>query len=301
MTSPYHSGELAVQTRAGVQEEADQLGKIISSSIKPAAQDFLSSQRLMIAGTVGASGQVWASLLTGKPGFVKAVSEQTVRVDAAPVPGDPLNENLQLQNDIGILVIDLATRRRLRLNGKAEVWPGEGLYIHVRQAYFNCPKYIQSRHLAADDTEQLEGYGIQRVKALTKEQQRWIMRADTFFIASFRPQSGADASHRGGYPNFIQVLSANKLVFPDYSGNNMFNTLGNIAVNPNVGLLFIDFEFGRTLQLTGKASIIWSTDRAAEFAGAERVVAFQIDEAIDIFNASPLRWRFVEYSPFNPA
>jgi len=141
MTSNYHAGELAVQARAGVQAQADRLAKGISSIIQPAAQDFLCSQRLAIASTVGTDAQVWASLLTGEPGFVQAIAEQTVRINATLVPGDPLSENLLLQSDIGILVIDLATRRRLRLNGKAEVQPDGCIYVHTKQAYFNCPKY----------------------------------------------------------------------------------------------------------------------------------------------------------------
>ncbi len=301
MTSVYHAGELVVQARAGVQAQADRLGKGIGSIIQPAAQDFLRSQRLAIASTVGTDAQVWASLLTGEPGFVQAIAEQTVRINATLVPGDPLSENLLLQSDIGILVIDLATRRRLRLNGKAEVQPDGCIYVHIKQAYFNCPKYIQIRHLDADANKLPAIPQIQRTQALTYQQQQWIAKTDTFFIASFHPESGADASHRGGYLGFVRVLNANQLVFPDYTGNNMFNTLGNITINPQTGLLFIDFERGNTLQLTGKASIIWDAKQVAEFIGAERLVEFQIDRVLEITEASALHWRFREYSPYNPA
>lgn len=299
MTSIYHSGELAVQARVGVQEEADRLGKIIGSIIQPVAQNFLRSQILAIAGTIDASGQVWASLLMGEVGFVQAVTEDTVRINAASIPGDPFSENLLLQDEIGILVIDLATRRRLRINGKAEQLDG-GIYVHIKQVYFNCPKYIQIRHLETDATEINTPDEIQCTDTLTSKQQQWIAQTDTFFIASFHPESGVDASHRGGYPGFVQILNASKLVFPDYSGNNMFNTLGNIFVNPRAGLLFIDFAGGNTLQMTGKASLIWDTERLKEFAGAERLVEFQIDQVLEITHANSLHWRFVEYSPFNP-
>lgn len=301
MTSMYHSGELAVQARTGVQEEAKALGKSIGSLIKPTAQAFLHTQRLVITSTVDAGNRVWASLLTGEPGFVQVLAEQMIRTDAAPVTGDPLPENLLLQNEIGILALDLATRRRLRLNGNAEIQPDNSIYLRTKQVYFNCPKYIQSRKLTADVTKLPVLPEIQRTPTLTSFQQQWIAQTDTFFIASFHPDSGADASHRGGYPGFVRILNASKLVFPDYSGNNMFNTLGNISVNPLCGLLFIDFERGRTIQVTGKASVIWEADRTVEFAGAERLVEFQIDEVIAITGASSLRWRFVEYSPFNPS
>ncbi|MBD2020206.1 pyridoxamine 5'-phosphate oxidase family protein, partial [Leptolyngbya sp. FACHB-36] len=122
---------------------------------------------------------------------------------------------------------------------------------------------------------------------------------DTFFIASLHPTHGADASHRGGYPGFVQVDSE-RLVFPDYSGNNMFNTLGNLQVNPSAGLLFIDFEQGHTLQLTGSATIVWEPERIATVAGAERLVEFQVQQVQQTSCASRLRWQFVEYSPANP-
>jgi predicted pyridoxine 5'-phosphate oxidase superfamily flavin-nucleotide-binding protein len=296
MTLIYHSGELAVQARAGVQEEAEALGKSIGSIIKPAAKEFLHSQQLAIASTIEANGRVWASLLMGEPGFMQGVAEQRVRITATPIPGDPLNENLRFRDEMGILAIDLATRRRLRLNGRAEMQPDCGIDLHTQQVYFNCPKYIQARHLDTAATKLPVVPEIRHTKTLTSEQQHWIAQVDTFFIASFHPESGADASHRGGYPGFVRILNASQLVFPDYSGNNMFNTLGNIAVNPFSGLLFIDFEQGNSLQLTGKACVVWDAEPAKEFAGAERLVEFQINEVIAITGASPLRWRFVEYS-----
>lgn len=135
---------------------------------------------------------------------------------------------------------------------------------------------------------------------MNQTNQLWITQADTFFIASFHPESGADASHRGGFPGFVQVVNSNKLVFPDYSGNNMFQTFGNLIVNPNAGLLFIDFEQGHTLQLIGKAKVIWDVDRLSEFAGAQRLVEFDIDQVLESRNATSRRWRFGEYSPVNP-
>ncbi len=296
----YHSGELAVQMRAGVQAEADRLGKSIGSIIQPTAQNFLRHQRLAIASSVETSGKVWASLLTGEPGFLQAMDEQTVWINTTPVKSDPLIENLLASNEIGLLVIELATRRRLRVNGKAQVQPN-GIYVHTKQVYFNCPKYIQVRHLDTEITLLNQVHQIQRAETLTSQQQQWMDEADTFFIASFHPESGADASHRGGNPGFVKVLNPSKLLFPDYSGNNMFNTLGNLVVNPNAGLLFIDFEKGSTLQLTGKATIVWDVERTAEFAGAERLVEFQIEQILEMTHTSPLRWRFGEYSPFNPA
>lgn len=300
MMSIYHAGELAVQARAGVQAEAEHLRKGIGGIIKPAAQEFLQTQQLAIASTIDERDRVWASLLTGELGFVQPLSEKTVEISAKLNPYDPIRNNLQLHYDIGLLVIDLATRRRLRLNGKAEIKLGGKILVYIQQVYFNCPKYIQRRRLRVNAVPVSSVPKVNRVMELTSEQQQWIAQADTFFIASFHPKSGADASHRGGNPGFVRILNASKLVFPDYAGNNMFNTFGNLFVNPQAGLLFIDFEQGNTLQLTGEAHIIWDTDRIAEFAGAERIVEFEIEQVLELRHASPLRWQFIDYSPYNP-
>jgi predicted pyridoxine 5'-phosphate oxidase superfamily flavin-nucleotide-binding protein len=225
-----------------------------------------------------------------------------VRIDATPFPGDPLAEALHgAGTQVGVLAIDLATRRRLRLYGEAERRP-DGIYVRARQVYANCPKYIQAREPETGGAEPglQDGYAL-RSRGLTDEQRRLISEADTFFIASAHPEGGADVSHRGGNPGFVRFLDVNALEFPDYSGNTMFNTLGNIAVNPNTGLLLLDFEGGGTLQLTGEALIVWDAGRAARFAGAERVIEFRIQEAVETRGAVPLRWRFEGYSPFNPA
>jgi hypothetical protein len=313
--APYHAGELAVQARAGVQELARRIGNSIGPSIPAAAQEFLRGQPLLVVASLDADGRVWASLLAGPPGFAQALDERTVLITARPAAGDPLGDNLRTGAPIGLLAIEFATRKRMRLNGVAEVLspgtggrPGAGLpfRVHAHQVYSNCPRYIQAREWTAiPDGRASDEPGasptLSRGRALTADQQRWIERADTFFIATAHPEGGADASHRGGLPGFVRIQDDGRLVFPDYAGNTMFNTLGNIVANPSSGLLFVDFETGATLQLTGRADVIWDADRTAEFAGAERVVAFDVDEAIEIAGAYPLRSRFVGYSPSNPA
>ena len=300
MKSKFHAGELEVQARAGVRDTARRVAGVIRSTMPPTAQEFVRSQQMVVMSTVDSDGRVWASILTGKPGFIQAVDERTLRIDAEPVSGEPLSENLKTGDEIGVLVIELSTRRRMKVKGKAELLQKRGIYVHAERVYALCPKYIQARVVVADPAESRVGHRIQRLENLSEKQRNWIAKADTFFIASFHPETGADASHRGGYPGFVTVLNENKLVFPDYSGNNMFNTLGNISANPNAGLLFIDFERGNTLQFTGKAQVIWDNDRVAEFAGAERLVEFDVERVIEIAGAIPLRWEFLGYSPFNP-
>jgi predicted pyridoxine 5'-phosphate oxidase superfamily flavin-nucleotide-binding protein len=300
MLSNYHAGEIAVQRRAGVEELAQRTGRGIRSTIPPVAQEFLRSQPMVIVGTVDGDRRVWASLLTGEPGFMQAVDEQTLRIDSRIVPGDPLHANLKKGAPVGLLAIEPARRRRMRLNGEVQMLKEGALYVRARQVYANCPKYIQAREWQADAITPLQATEVWRGTQLTAEQQDRIKSADTFFIASAHQQAGADASHRGGPPGFVRVAGSNKLMWGDYPGNGMFQTLGNIAVNPSAGLLFIDWERGSTLQLTGRARIVWDRELFAGFAGAERAVEFAVDEVIEIRGATRLRWRFLEYSPFNP-
>ena len=301
MAPMYHPGERSVQERAGVRDMADRIGRSIGTTIPSAARNFLRSQPLVIVGSVDAGRRVWASLLTGAPGLVQAVDEKTVRINARLAAGDPLGDNLAANDAVGLIVIEFATRRRMRLNGKAEVGKDGSITVHAQQVYSNCPKYIQTRTWSSKVPETRVTPAMQRRNSLTEEQQQWIREADTFFLASHHPAGGADASHRGGNPGFVRVLNEQHLMWPDYAGNTMFQSLGNIAENPRTGLLFVDFETGRTLQLTGKARIIWDQMRMAEFPGAERLLEFDIEDVIEIAGAHSLQWRFGSYSNFNPA
>lgn len=300
MTTIYHEGELAVQALAGVQGLASRIGRSIGSTIPPAAQEFLRRQPLAVVSTIDLKRRVWASPLTGKPGFLRVLDEKNLQIKAFPTEADPLYENLKFNHQIGVLIIEPATRRRMRLNGEAQLLSDGTLHIKTVQVYANCPKYIQAREWEFRDEQTVIEQSSKRHSSLSGEQQQWIQKADTLFIASSHSEGGADASHRGGYPGFVQIVNERLLVLPDYAGNKMFQTLGNLLANPQAGLLFMDFEKGSTLQLTGEARVIWDNQRAQELAGAERLVEFEIGEVLETTNALPLRWDFMSYSPFNP-
>jgi predicted pyridoxine 5'-phosphate oxidase superfamily flavin-nucleotide-binding protein len=151
----FHSGEIRVQTQAGVREEAQRLCNVISSTIKLSAKEFLHTQQLAIASTVDSKARVWTFLLIGNPGFVEVLNTQKIQINTTPIQTDPLHQNLQTTNDIGLLVIDLANRRSLRLHGKAEV-NQEKIKVEIQQVFFNCPKYIQTRHIEKTVIDSLE-------------------------------------------------------------------------------------------------------------------------------------------------
>ena len=92
---------------------------------------------------------------------------------------------------------------------------------------------------------------IERAAALSPKHAQLIANADTFFLGTIHPSRGADASHRGGPPGFVRV-DGNRLWWPDYPGNNMFNSFGNLAVDPSAALLFIDFDTGTALQFQAR-------------------------------------------------
>jgi predicted pyridoxine 5'-phosphate oxidase superfamily flavin-nucleotide-binding protein len=287
--SPFHTGELEMQRRAGVLDQARKVGRSIGSGLPKGVGPFLARQRLAVASSVDRAGRIWASLLTGPAGFLDAVDSQLLRLATRPLPGDPLTDDIATRPEIGLLALDPLTRQRMRFNGRG-LLSDEGLFLLVEQAYGNCSKYIQRRR-QEPDAEPREAPATPRVSSsLDPGQSAAIARADTFFIASFHPGGGADASHRGGFPGFVRVLRPDRLAFDDYPGNSMFNTLGNLVEYPSAGLLFVDFGNGDVLQLTGRPEV------RPDFS-----VEVHVDEVREMPGASPLRFSFVEYSPSNPA
>jgi uncharacterized protein len=299
MDAIYHSGEIKMQKEAGALEVATNMGRTVLPVIAHLYIDFIQSQPFVILGSADSLGMAWVSILTGKPGFMKVMNERTLRIDALPDQKGPISDNFRDGGEVGLLLIDLSTRRRLRVNGELELGEG-GFSMRTRQVYSNCPRYIQSRTCESVGDASVSPRLTGQTESLSGKQREWIVKADTFFVASCHPEGGADVSHRGGFPGFVQVIDKETIIWPDYNGNGMFNTLGNIMENPACGLLFLDFEKGGTLQLSGTADIIRDIERAASFLGAERLVEFRIKRIIEIENATNLRWSFIDYSPDNP-
>jgi predicted pyridoxine 5'-phosphate oxidase superfamily flavin-nucleotide-binding protein len=286
--SVYHRGEIEVQSRFGVREDAERLARGIAREIPSTVAPLLRNQRLAIATSLDGEGRPWPSLLTGPAGFIRAVDAHLLHVAAAPLASDPLAVNLRTRPELGLLVIDLHTRRRVRFNGRGLPSP-EGVFLLADEVYGNCPKYIQKRRLIGESDVPA---GTVRVSSsLDGPARALVAGADTFFLATWRPGGGADASHRGGRPGFVRVRDATTLELPDYPGNNMFNSLGNLRVHPRAGLLFVDFARGDLLQLTGRVQIRWEPETA---------IVVTIEEARSTPGGSPLRYELVEPSPVNP-
>ena len=265
--SPFHRGEKELQSRLGIRDKMEQVGRrMIHDHIPEQLQGFFLQLPLLLVGTTDEAGRPWASVLVGQSGFIQATDSHTLRVKGRPSYGDPLNKALVAGADIGALGLEFPTRRRNRVNGKIAHVDDGGFEIRVTQSFGNCPKYIQARELGSGSRIDTIGEHrtVHRREALNKADAALIARSDTFFIASQFSENGdwthgIDVSHRGGRPGFVIVGHETSLLFPDYSGNCMFNTLGNLLVNPRSGLLFFDFQTGDTLQLTGEAEILWES------------------------------------------
>ncbi len=312
LEAPYHEGELRVQQRAGEAEIAERTGRVIADSIMPRALEFIAKLPMAVLGSVDNRQRVWASLLIGRPGFMTA-DERAVEFDltqTARQPHDPLWANIKhtprprpRPRNVGALMIELATRRRLRVNGPATLIGPDRLRLDVDEAYPNCPKYIQRRHVLGDwQITEATPPKPRRGRALEPEQHALLASADTLFVASAHPDRGVDASHRGGNPGFVRVLNDTTLRIPDYRGNSMFNTLGNFTVHPHAGLVFPDFERGRILQLTGEPEIQWDLDDPDDqTGGTRRYWDLHIDGWLQTDMVQPPRWELLDYSPHNPS
>jgi ferredoxin-NADP reductase len=288
MSSPFHEGERAVQRRLGVHEGIEPWArKVVRPTLPSEHQAFYAALPFLVAAARDEKGRPWATLLTGRPGFAQAPDARSLAIATQPARGDALEHALAPGADLGLLGIELATRRRNRVNGRVASADAGGFVLGVEQSFGNCPQYIHERDwkLEPEASTPRRRHHTRFSPELT----RWIRRADTFFIATGHrgrgedAAFGMDASHRGGEPGFVRVEGERHLVFPDYAGNNHFNTIGNLLLEPRAGLLFVDFETGSLLQLTGRIEIDWDSPALSD-AGSHRLlrVVEKIRESDDV-------------------
>lgn len=302
MNSKFHPGERAMQAQAGETAMADRNSKLLANTVMAGARPFINQQFMAVLGSTDAEGQVWASMVFGRPGFLHTGDGSTITLDLPEQErdqADPLWANLADRPELGMLFIELGSRRRYRVNGALQRLDARGMELAVREAFPNCPKHIQRRHLRrlgepALPVRAVHGTVLDGVAA------GLVARADTAFVAS-RHDGGTDVSHRGGNPGFIELVDNTTLRIPDYHGNSMFNTLGNFLLDPHAGLCIPDFVHGQLLQLTGAATVHWNQDDPAnQTGGTGRYWEFKIAQWILRDTPQPLAWEYQDASPFNP-
>lgn len=295
-TPRFHAGELDVQARAGVPDEyTRRASAAIRDHMPDQHRQFFSTLPFFFLGALDGTGQPWATVLAGEPGFITAPDARALHIAGGLLPGDPLQGQLLPGRHVGGLGLAPLTRRRNRVNGIiSSVDAGDALSIAVTQSFGNCPQYIQQRGHRAEPAraEPL----VLRAATLNEQDRLLIERADTFFIASANlgaqasAARGVDVSHRGGRPGFVRVDPDGTLLVPDFVGNFFFNTLGNLLVYPRAGLLFVDFDSGDLLHLAVEGAIVWDGPLVDAFAGAERLLRFRVREVVRNVGALPFRW-----------
>jgi len=297
----FHAGELAMQQRAGVRPEAERLTRMLEAAeLYGGIARFLAGRTFLVITGRDRSGLLWTSPLLGPPGFLEVRSAVELAVHAAIPAGDPLHM-IAAGQKVGMTAVEFATRRRVRVNGILTAAASGLLTIEVEQAYGNCPQYIQQRLLEPSRDSGHDLAAVRHATALAEDDAQLIRSADTFFLGTVNPERGADASHRGGPAGFVRLDGTTRLWWPDYQGNNLFNSLGNLAVDPEAALLFFNFRDGQALQLSGTARVGW--DRAGEpgdDGGTGRRVVFAIKHLVSGWR---LGTREIIHAPYprNPA
>ncbi|SDR87390.1 hypothetical protein SAMN05216496_0256 [Pseudomonas sp. Z003-0.4C(8344-21)] len=296
--SPWHAGEQQLQAHVGVAERMEAFGrKVIRNWMPDQHREFYRQLPFMLLGAVDAQGRPWASVLEGEPGFADSLDPEHLHFTSRPAPDDPAQ--LRDGEPVGLLGIELHTRRRNRLNGHVANLTADGFELSVDQAFGNCPQYIQLRQFQRVPLSDPQTRPAQHLNSLDEAASALITSADTFFVASYVDVDGqrsVDVSHRGGQPGFVR-LEGNRLTIPDFAGNLHFNTLGNLLLNPKAGLLFIDFSTGDLLHLSGRTEILLEDPQIEAFQGAERLWTFEVEQVVRRPAALALRWRFDGMSP----
>jgi ferredoxin-NADP reductase/predicted pyridoxine 5'-phosphate oxidase superfamily flavin-nucleotide-binding protein len=296
--SPWHPGEIAIQKAFGVDERMDSVGRrVVRDHMPDQHRQFFAQLPFIVAGAVDEHGDPWATLLAGRPGFMRTPDSKTLSMSRARDPLDPADAGMNDGASIGLLGIEMHTRRRNRMNGVIRRDGANVAFdVAVEQSYGNCPQYIQLR-----DFEFLRDPAVSSsvqpvmLDALSPRAKAMITGADTFFVASYFDREDGhrqvDVSHRGGKPGFVRLADDGTLTIPDFAGNLFFNTLGNILVNGRAGLVFADFDTGDVLQLAGDAEVLLDSRETAAFQGAERLWRFTPRRIAYRAGALPLRWK----------
>ena len=322
--SPFHQGEVQVQKQLGSHDHVMSYApKMVRPFMPDQHREFFENQPFLVVAARDKQGNMWSTLLASattaagdeKPTTTRSPDPHTLLIKAQPVPGDALEGALVPETDLGVIGIEFVTKRRNRVNGRLVTTSHDALTsgvleFKVDQSFGNCPQYIKPRQwwsAAANTTKSsscpVPNTGISKTRPdhLSEEQMTHIRQAETIFLVSgYRdtsvpgedPRFGNDASHRGGPAGFVLVQDSRTLLLPDFSGNNHYNTIGNLVVDPRIGITFPDYESGGMVQVTGRAKVDFDSKHAAVvYPGALRLIEITIEQVNQVAPGSiPMRW-----------
>ncbi|WP_083005159.1 2Fe-2S iron-sulfur cluster-binding protein [Halomonas sp. GT] len=292
--SPWHSGEVALQRLIGAEQQMAEIGsKVMRPFLTSQLQQFFPQLPFVSVAAVDVEDWPWVTLLEGAPGFVNAPDESRLELNAVPPSDDPIAPLLTSGASLGLLGIELHTRRRNRVNGLLRGSDGHW-HLEVTHAFGNCPQYIHDWSTMKSVLPQPGTVLTMRDSSLDKLPEPVLTHIDrslTAFVGSYaHTEKGlqVDASHRGGRAGFIRRQGAD-LILPDFSGNRFFNTLGNVLANGRAALVIPDFASGDMLHLSGEARLVDEETVGAHYPGAERY--WSLTPRHIVWRPSIMRWR----------
>jgi len=304
MDEIFHKGQLAVQKITGEEEIAQRRIPMVRSSLHPRSIPFIEHQVLAFLGTEDSDGDIWLSLLVGERGFICVPSPQEIKFDLGKITSsreDIFFKNIAVKPTVGLLFHEAIKRSRYRAWGTVSEVDGY-LSFDIKMGYPSCPKHIQRETIEVPEVSKGISPQSEIGTSLGALEKEWIAGAHTFFITTQTKKGDIESSHRGGDPGFIEILDDETLRVPDYLGNSMYSTLGNIYENPKAALLFVDYEKGETLQLTGLAKLQFDQNSEADFyksGETGRFWTFQTKHWIKTVSHHEVTAEFVDFSPFN--
>lgn len=325
---PWHEGEDKMHRLTKVEKQENPN----SPYLTPGASHMLQRALLLALGTVDEKGRPWATVWGGGTPLAQPVAESVIgirtMVDNKTDPvvgllfgGKDHREVVKEQGAgrmISALTIDLEKRKRVKLYGRmiagalgrigpendqeAAISVGQAqLVVKIEQSLNNCPKYLNCKRIYSALPEPKL---ISESLTLPQQALNLIAKADTLFISSCDHDKDMDMNIRGGPPGFVRVQSndgsGTVLVWPEYSGNNLYQTLGNLQSSPKAGLVFPDFETGDVVYVTGDTEVLVGKQASAILPRSNLAVRLSLTGARFVQRGLPFRGESLERSPYNP-
>ncbi|KAF2152950.1 oxidoreductase FAD/NAD(P)-binding protein [Myriangium duriaei CBS 260.36] len=328
----FHEGEKMMHEKLRVPERDNPTMPLLS----PQAANMLIRAPLLAVGTLDAEGRPWTTLWGGEKGFSRPLGNSIVGI-RTPVAAtsDPVVEALVGHKADGEVVqetgkgrmvsglsIDLETRKRVKLAGRMMAGALDSnqepdtentaeapssrqgllqLVLKIDESLGNCPKYLNKKEIVPSLTAPRL---ISDSVPLQDNAVHLIQKSDLFFMSTKHSEFEMDTNHRGGPPGFVRVIPSDdgptQFVYPEYSGNRLYQSLGNMLLDPEAGFCFPDFDTGDCLYVTGTTQILFGQDAANVMPRSNLAVKVTITAARYVSAVLPFRGHGGEASPYNP-
>lgn len=300
----FHEGEICIQEKADERDLAIQNSQMINDVIPKAVWEYIENQSLAYLGSIDSDEFPWACQIVCKGAIRVIENGKKVLLSKDKIWHEDNEQFLQNINNnpkIGLLLFDSEKRRRYRINGRISQH-NEYYEITVLEANPNCPQYIQRRKLISIHKDLAKDIPSKiKFHTFTEQIEKILRSIDTFIVSSCNPNGEVDISHRGGKAGFILVKDNRTLRIPDYSGNGLFNTLGNFKINPKAGLFIQDYDTGILLHLIGTVTINFNDDDVeVNTGGTGRFWDFRLENGVLSSSQTRLIWKYIDSWPHNP-